>query len=57
MAAGDDGIFDDMTAGFNGMVLGGLGAGAGAIIGYAADKADSSSEILYSVPKKRKAAF
>jgi len=48
LAAGDDGIFYDMTAGFNGMVLGGMGAGAGAIIGYAVDKAGSSSEILYS---------
>jgi hypothetical protein len=32
-AAGDDGIFYDFTAGFNGLVLGGVGAGVGAIIG------------------------
>lgn len=57
LEAGDDGIFDDMTAGFNGMVLGGRGTGAGAIIGYAADKAGSSSEILYSAdsPVKNRA--
>ena len=27
---GDDGVFYDFTAGFNGMVVGGIGAGAGA---------------------------
>jgi hypothetical protein len=31
---GDDGVFHDFTAGFNGLVLGGIGAGAGAIVGY-----------------------
>lgn len=30
---GDDAVFDDFTAGFNGMVLGGVGALAGAIVG------------------------
>ena len=30
IAAGDDGVFDDYTGGFNGVVLGGLCAGAGA---------------------------
>jgi hypothetical protein len=30
---GDDGVFDDFTAGFNGFVLGGIGAGAGAAVG------------------------
>jgi hypothetical protein len=32
-AAGDDGVFDDYTAGFNGFVLGGIGAAAGAAAG------------------------
>ena len=36
---GDDGVFDDFTAGFNGWVLGGvgggIGAGVGAIVGAA----------------------
>lgn len=30
---GDDGVFDDFTAGFNGVVLGGVGAGTGAVVG------------------------
>ena len=30
---GDDGVFDDFTAGFNGLVLGGIGAGIGAGLG------------------------
>ena len=30
---GDDGVFDDFTAGFNGWVLGGAGAGIGAGVG------------------------
>jgi len=30
---GDDGVFDDFTAGFNGWVLGGVGAAAGAGVG------------------------
>jgi hypothetical protein len=30
---GDDGVFYDFTAEFNGMVLGGIGAGAGAVVG------------------------
>lgn len=30
---GDDGVFDDFTAGFNGLVLGGVGAGTGAVAG------------------------
>lgn len=50
--AGDDGIFYDFTAGFNGWVLGGLGAGAGAIIGYASVSAGRSPEILYKAPKR-----
>ena len=33
--AGDDGIFDDFTAGFNGVVLGAIGAGTGAAVGAA----------------------
>ena len=32
-AAGDDGVFDDFTAAFNGWVMGGIGAGAGAAVG------------------------
>ena len=34
-AAGDDGVFDDFTGEFNGCVLGGVGAGAGAITRWA----------------------
>jgi hypothetical protein len=30
---GDDGVFDDFTAKFNGLVLGGVGAGVGAVSG------------------------
>ena len=30
---GDDGVFDDFTAEFNGLVLGGVGAGVGAVSG------------------------
>src|SRR5688572_30837781 len=30
---GDDGVFDDFTAGFNGWVLAGVGAGTGAAVG------------------------
>ena len=30
---GDDGVFDDFSAGFNGLVLGGVGGGGGAGIG------------------------
>jgi hypothetical protein len=32
---GDDGVFDDFVASFNGLVIGGIGAGAGAVVGYA----------------------
>ena len=32
---GDDAVFDDFDAGFNGFVLGGVGAGVGAIAGWA----------------------
>lgn len=32
---GDDGVFDDFVASFNGLVIGGIGAGAGAAVGYA----------------------
>jgi hypothetical protein len=32
---GDDGVFDDFTAGFNGWLLGGVGAGAGGALGAA----------------------
>ncbi|MEJ2111951.1 MAG: hypothetical protein P8Z37_18980 [Acidobacteriota bacterium] len=53
LAAGDDGVFDDSTAGFNGLVLGGIGAGAGAIIGYAVDHVGASSEILYTALKEK----
>ncbi len=31
--SGDDGIIDDMTAGANGLILGGIGAGVGAAVG------------------------
>ena len=31
---GDDAVFDDFTAAFNGAVLGGIGAGTGAILGW-----------------------
>lgn len=31
--AGDDGVFYDFTAEFNGVLLGGIGAGAGAVVG------------------------
>ena len=31
---GDDAVFDDFTAEFNGLVLGGVGAAAGAIVGW-----------------------
>lgn len=34
-ASGDDGVFDDFTAEFNGWMMGGIGAGAGALVGYA----------------------
>jgi hypothetical protein len=30
---GDDAVFDDFTAGFNGMVMGVIGAGTGATVG------------------------
>ena len=30
---GDDAVFDDFTAGFNGLVMGGIGAGTGAAVG------------------------
>jgi hypothetical protein len=36
---GDDGIFDDQDAAFSGWVLGGVGAGAGALIGWVAGAA------------------
>jgi hypothetical protein len=36
---GDDGIFYDFTTEFNGLVLGGVGAGGGALIGYAINEA------------------
>jgi hypothetical protein len=32
-SAGDDGVFDDFDGSFNGLVLGGVGAGAGALVG------------------------
>lgn len=35
IASGDDGVFNDFTAGFNGLVLGAIGAGVGASIGVA----------------------
>ena len=31
---GDDAVFDDYAAAFNGVVLGGIGAGTGAILGW-----------------------
>jgi hypothetical protein len=52
-AAGDDGIFYDMTAGFNGIVLGGAGAGAGALAGAIVKKARERSEVIYkAAPNK-----
>jgi hypothetical protein len=33
-AAGDDGVFDDFTGEFNGCLLGSIGSGAGALIGW-----------------------
>ena len=36
---GDDGVLDDFTAGFNGLVLGGVGAGTGALMGAVASAA------------------
>jgi hypothetical protein len=33
-APGDDAVFDDFTGEFNGLVLGGLGAATGALIGW-----------------------
>lgn len=35
---GDDAIFDDYAAAFNGAVLGGIGAGTGAILGWAGSR-------------------
>lgn len=35
---GDDAVFDDFSAGFNGLVLGGAGAAGGALIGWAASR-------------------
>ena len=35
---GDDGVFYDFTAEFNGLVLGGVGAGVGALVGVVATK-------------------
>ena len=35
---GDDGVFDDFVAEFNGLVLGGVGAGAGALVAAVATK-------------------
>ena len=38
-AAGDDGIFDDYVASFNGLVMGGIGAGTGAALGAVVEAA------------------
>ena len=35
---GDDAVFDDYTAAFNGAVLGGIGAATGAILGWAGSR-------------------
>jgi hypothetical protein len=35
---GNDAVFEDFTAGFNGLVLGGVGAGAGALVGWVASR-------------------
>ncbi len=35
---GDDAVFDDFEASFNGLVIGGIGAAAGAIVGAVAGK-------------------
>jgi hypothetical protein len=37
-STGDDGLFDDFTAEFSGLVLGGIGAGAGALFGAVAGR-------------------
>jgi hypothetical protein len=37
-ASGADGIFDDYSAEGNGIILGGIGAAAGAIVGWAAGR-------------------
>jgi hypothetical protein len=34
VAAGDDGVIDDMTAGANGWIVGGIGAASGAAISF-----------------------
>jgi hypothetical protein len=36
--SGDDAVFDDFTAGFNGLVLGGVGAVAGSVVGEVATR-------------------
>ena len=39
VGAGEDGIFDDFTAGENGLFVAGIGAGAGALVGAIAGAA------------------
>lgn len=46
-AAGEDGVFDDFTAGENALFLGGMGAGVGSIAGAVVDKVHKKREVLY----------
>ena len=47
LAAGDDGVFDDMSAGSNGLILGGIGAGAGALVGKAVETTRRQEVVIY----------
>jgi hypothetical protein len=47
LVAGDDGIFYDFTAGFNGLVLGGAGAAGGAILGATIENLHRNPEVIY----------
>lgn len=47
LAAGDDGVFEDATAGGNGLILGAIGAGAGALIGKAVEASRQKQVVIY----------
>lgn len=47
LAAGDDGVFDDTSAGSNGLILGAIGAGAGALIGKAVESSRKEQVVIY----------